>query len=361
MDADHGLAIAREHSLFADVPQSLLTGVFSRDRLCRFVEGDYLMREGAPSNECFIILDGSVRIRCADTHLLERVAQHLIGEQGILDGKPRSADAIAIGNVFALKIPSADFRRLLNHDHRFCRNLARILSEKLRESTDHRGERYAREERLFAGFRAHASEAVLSRLLNSNTFEEDWQPDYRILTILFADIRDFTRISSELPVSDLVSQLNSYFESAADIIHSHDGLIDKFIGDAIMAVFGYPDRREDDQLRAIRCALALQENNGKLYLGEERLRTGIGVAAGKVFCGNIGSGKRCQFTVIGRSVNLASRLQEATKCLDAPILISQEVYEGSYRQVEGVRFDEHCLPLEGMPIGKCYSLEVLET
>ncbi len=153
----------------------------------------------------------------------------------------------------------------------------------------------------------------------------------QLVTILFSDIRGFTAFSENKSPEEVVSRLNEYLSAMVDVIFENDGTLDKFIGDAVMAVFGSPIQREDDPMRAVRTALEMQKRLAALNSkwraeGKEELRVGIGVNTGEVIAGNIGDIRRMEYTVIGDNVNVASRLVNLTKDYNCPIIISESTY-----------------------------------
>ena len=169
----------------------------------------------------------------------------------------------------------------------------------------------------------------------------------RSVAILFSDIRSFTVISENNSAEKIVSFLNSYFQHMVSLIKNSGGVIDKFIGDAILAIFGAPTSYEDNAARAVRAAAAMINKLPEIIVEGINLppggfRIGIGIHEGSVIVGNIGSQDKFDYTVIGDNVNLASRLEGITKHYKRQIIISEVVAlkvkdEFSLREVDTVR------------------------
>jgi adenylate cyclase len=155
------------------------------------------------------------------------------------------------------------------------------------------------------------------------------------VTVLFSDIRSFTSISETMEPRALLDFLNEYFTGMVESVMHHHGVVDKFIGDAIMAVFGAPVPDPEDPLRAVKAALEMRArletiNEAFKLRGLPEIRTGIGIHSGQVVAGNMGHAERMEYTVIGDTVNLASRLESMTKELKCDVILSEDLY----RQVE---------------------------
>jgi adenylate cyclase len=156
--------------------------------------------------------------------------------------------------------------------------------------------------------------------------------DRKDVSILFSDIRGYTTLTEHLEAEEVVSLLNEYFESMVDAVFKHKGTLDKYIGDAIMAVFGSPLPLEDHAWMAVQTSLEmrhrLHEFNQRRYAANKpRINIGVGINSDTVISGNIGSSKRMEFTAIGDGVNLGSRLESITKQYGADIIISDNTYQ----------------------------------
>ncbi len=339
------------------------------DMLCTYVDGEIILQEGKPADRLIVILQGTVEILRDGVFLVSRNANEIIGELGVLDNEVYSATAVAWGTVQVLAIPAALAKKFLRN-YRFTLNLIKILSAKLREATDDEAVRLAQEEKMFAAFRSHVHPRVLDDLL-ARGLENYGAPRYLDCAILFADIRSYTSLSLEATPEQIVNELSRYLDGMIEIIHAHDGMIDKFIGDNVMAVWGFaqlallstsphPKQRppvlqtltrplrdaapmsfapngplasskanhskENDSVKALNCAIAMWKAAQKYSFRGRPIEIGIGLNYGTVFCGNVGNDRKRQFTVLGHPVNLASRFESLTKELKAPIVVGESFY-----------------------------------
>ena len=191
-------------------------------------------------------------------------------------------------------------------------------------------QRLRKEEELRGKLSRYVGQNLLDRLVISKD-DVLFENERREVTILFADIRAFTTMSESMPVEDIVSMLNVFFSAMVDVIFKNNGILDKFIGDEIMAIFGPPFRENTSPCYdAIQAAIEMQKVTEKMMesrknLGKETFKIGIGINTGEVIMGNVGSRNRMDYTVIGDSVNTAARLQAVAK--GGEIIIGAKTYE----------------------------------
>ncbi|MDI6755485.1 MAG: adenylate/guanylate cyclase domain-containing protein [Thermodesulfobacteriota bacterium] len=209
------------------------------------------------------------------------------------------------------------------------------------------GYRYMTEERekkkVRGAFQYYLNASVVEQML-INPERLKLGGEKKDLTVLFSDIRGFTSISEHLTPERLVKFLNEYLTQMTDIVFKYDGLLDKYMGDAIMAIWGAPLDQADHTLRACYTALEMVEELQRLQKkwaaeGMPGMNIGIGINAGPMVVGNMGSERRFDYTVMGDSVNLGSRLEGLNKLYGTYIIVSEMTYERVQGEVLGRELD----------------------
>ena len=190
------------------------------------------------------------------------------------------------------------------------------------------GER--QERRLRAAFKHYLSPALVDQVARDPTLLQ-LGGEQKELTVLFADLRNSTGIGAKLPPAEFVRLLNEVMETMTDVLFAHDGMLDKFTGDGLVAVFGAPLPQPDHALRACRAALAMVGELAPVQARWARpdlppVDIGIGINTGRMIIGNMGSKERFTYTVIGDEANLGARLEAANKDFATRILISEATW-----------------------------------
>lgn len=344
---------------------------------------EVIVNRGEYNDSIYIVFKGSVKVYADDNFLyvLQRIGD-IFGEMCIFQDAPSTMTFIAEDGLETLKVslttvknhPQENLHELY---HVFFKWYATVLNEKLvlanskaklLESTQLLVEQknIEMEERVkeqtmaneiindaFENLRNAKIELVETKKIASmtNTFKKfvpeqflrrlgDADVDDIVVgnaesdfvTILFSDIRDFTRFSENLSVNEVFNFLNAYLKRMSIPIHQHQGFIDKFIGDAIMAIFNIPDQGNALEAEgALESAIGMQAELIQYNIHRKKynyppIRIGVGIHSGPVMMGTIGSEKRMDFTVIGDAVNLASRLEGMSKFYGAGIVISQDTF-----------------------------------
>jgi adenylate cyclase len=185
--------------------------------------------------------------------------------------------------------------------------------------------------RLAKFFRSYVNEQVVQDILNLDK-PVDLEGKRERICILFSDVRSFTTFSENRPPEEVVRTLNEYFSEMTEVILDNNGTVDKFIGDGLMAFFGAPLHIKNPTLAAVRAAVQMREKLAELNIkwaaeGREQLDNGIGLHTGYALVGNIGSSRKMDYTAIGDSVNIASRVEGVTKTKGAPVLVTKDAFE----------------------------------
>ncbi|MBD2326900.1 adenylate/guanylate cyclase domain-containing protein [Alkalinema sp. FACHB-956] len=194
-------------------------------------------------------------------------------------------------------------------------------------------ENKVQEARIKSNLERYVPTQLVQAILDSQG-EISLAPVRKNISILFSDIRNFTSQCEELPPETIVNHLNEYFTHMVDVIFHHQGTVNKFVGDMIVALFGAPSFPENSEVRAIEAAIAMQRRiqTHPVTWIREHFHTGIGISSGSVIVGNIGSPQHMDYTAIGDQVNTASRLQSLAK--GGQILVSRSIYEATRDRFE---------------------------
>jgi adenylate cyclase len=171
------------------------------------------------------------------------------------------------------------------------------------------------------------------------------------VTVLFADCREYTRLTQELGIEKLIPVTEEFFKTSAEVIRAQHGIVDRFLGDAVMAFFNVPIKHDDHVLRAVNAAFQIQEGvmrinarlNGVFVLG-----VGIGIATGTALTSNMGSTNCSDYTMVGDSINIASRLQG--QAAPGEVLVTEDVYKAISAAFPGAMRAEYLLKGISLPV-----------
>lgn len=198
-----------------------------------------------------------------------------------------------------------------------------VLCRQMRRAVAHAQQR----DHAVSVFGQHVSPEIAERLLRQSI---DIEGETRDACVMFLDIRGFSRIAADKTPHEIMQYLNTLFGALIDVVNGHRGIVNKFLGDGFMAVFGAPADDADRLPNALNAARAILERVDALNLSGAIPPTqiGIGLHAGRVFTGNVGTAQRKEYTLVGETVNLAARIEQACKDYDAHLLVSENVIAG---------------------------------
>jgi len=261
----------------------------------------------------FSILTGFILLRKCSDQLINLSRETSVASDGESNGP------IKIKADQELIDIAANFNIILNKYGSVDRNV-KVQSVQLMSYARDLSQSYKRakeEEELRSRLSRYVGEHLVEKLVNSKkgVFLENERKE---VTILFADIRSFTSLSEKMTAEDVVSMLNQFFDTVVDIVFRRNGVLDKFVGDQLMAVFGLISSDSSAPFDATRAAIEMQEATEALMKvrdkqDKETFSIGIGINTGSAIVGNVGSENRMDYTVIGDAVNVAARLEQMTK------------------------------------------------
>lgn len=311
-----------------------------------FIPGDWLMREGDTADCAYVLLAGTIEILKGDVVIDRQQKEGLIGEMGIITSTPRSTSVRAGTEVRALRIAASTFLSVIDAHPQILRNICRELSEKIRTSQTVRHEQHQKLQVVQQAFEKCVSASVLDRIMQSSSPEELLAGSMAEAAILFFDIRGFSAASEVMEPKALLEALNAHLEIMVESVLAHEGVINNFIGDAVLAVFNCPIPSPISSRQALRCALDCEQRLHQLHarMGgphHAKFSFGVGLNFGSVVAGAIGSQSRYNYTVLGDAVNLAARLEGLTRHYPVTVIMSEDLVNQmeNAEQAECLRID----------------------
>lgn len=216
--------------------------------------------------------------------------------------------------------------------------------------------------------------ALMAKYVSKEIMEEilkdpeqiDFEGKRADISVLFVDIRNFTHISETIPPEEVTKFLNEYFNELIPVIFKHNGTVNKFIGDAVMVIFGAPVNDPNHAENAVKCAVEMIQKIRDLsvqwVLAEDKpeINIGIGISSGEAFVGNVGSTERFEYTAIGNTVNVANRLETFNKLYKTSILISEDTFNRVKDIIKVKEVDSVCVTQDSEPL-KIYELNALNS
>ena len=367
----------KESRHFKNIEDNVLQRLLPLTKYCKFKNKQIIIEQGIANQEVYIIISGKATV-IVDGNFLYTIQRKgdVIGEVGLITGKVANSTIEACGHLECVQISThflAESDDETGRELRFLiyRWFSRVLADKL-YMTSQKAKLFARAEKMIAQknqqlesniaelkaaydelqhtrielqeskrltaltnvFQKFVPAQYIERIATKNVEEiEVGDAVNNFITVLFSDIRAFTTLSEKMSPQEVFQFLSAYLKRMSNPIHRNGGIIDKFIGDAIMAVFSLPGQSVADEAKgAIKAFLGFQRtlkmyNKHRQKIGEAPVKIGVGIHSGPAMIGTVGSDTRMDFTVIGDSVNLASRLENLTKYYDVSCIISQETYK----------------------------------
>ena len=324
----------KENILFKNL-HSNFTSEFS-DSSCflEFNENEKIFSQGENSDSILIIKKGLISLQINNQEVAERTSGEIIGEQGLIDNMPRSTDAFAKKATSIFKLDKNDFSKFSDTYPVFMKNLLAILSSKLRQSSNERGTIYKRDFLLRQVLSSHVSKRAYGELIQKiddlipkkidDKFDID--PPKKVKGIVqFIDIRSFTRLSEKYNLEIIQELLMNYFNIVTKVTNQYNGQIDKFLGDGVLIYYiGNCDIIAED---AVNAAFQILRDINEYDFGiDEKIQIGIGMDCGDFLFGPFGSSLRMEYTIIGDTVNTASRIQDKTKEYNTNCIISEKIF-----------------------------------
>ncbi len=305
--------------------------------LKKYKDGEMIFDENTIGNEMYIIKQGIIKIirrrEKREIVLATLGPGDFFGEMAIFTGQTRSAGAEALGDCALQVIDKERFLEIAKEP--IVWRILERMSHRIREFDDEMEDLLIEDDlrKVVKLFRRYVAPQVVDEILRTASTEAiNLSGELRVVTVVFADIRDFTSIAEKLKPREVVDLLNTYLGQMTRVVFRYEGTVDKYIGDAIMAVFNAPVEQVDHEWLSVCAAFQMREMAEHLKKANSMISIGIGVNSGSAVIGNIGTDLHLDYTVTGDAVNVASRLCRAAK--PGQLLITENTYEKTKEHVE---------------------------
>jgi class 3 adenylate cyclase len=328
VDDAERIALLRSTELFRDAPPDVLRALAAACDVVQMAQAAVVFEKGSGDDAMYLVADGELELYIGDAMLDRFMPGTCFGEMALLTEQPRTGSVRAASPARLLRLSRGVFRDVLARHPAMAFGVIRDLATKIRSSIDVRLRQHETLRLVRDAFERSVSKAVMDEILATGEPVALMDGKETRATVAFADIRGFTSIAEGLSPRATIQYLNAYLGALADAVFDAGGTVDKFIGDAVMAYFGAPLSGPDDALAATRCALAMPEKLREIDRGQGRPagargapQIGVGIATGVVVAGCVGNARRMEYTVMGDTVNLASRIEGLTKVYGCRVLM----------------------------------------
>lgn len=356
------LQVMSRSEIFSSISERVISKLAREASIRNYPAGTLIMRQNEIGNTFYLMVSGIVRAyRVSESGIEISLAEfgpcQGFGEISVLSKRPRTAFVQTTQASCLMEFSEENFHRLCMEFPQISMALNRVLCERLitgNLSLDRVSNKELAVRQLFGKY---VAPEVRDKILSGQISLDG---DVRNVTLLFADLRDFTPLVEITPPKVMVSILNAYFTEMTHAIRSEKGVVLQYIGDEIEAVFGAPLDLSDHQDRAVRAALKMKKrlktlNTQLRKVGMSDLRHGIGIHTGRVVAANIGSSDRMSYSLVGDTVNIASRIQDANKRLKTDILISDDTQKGLQKKYN----IKNLPPVSLKGVGRAVSLKAI--
>ncbi|MFH1529497.1 MAG: adenylate/guanylate cyclase domain-containing protein [Pseudomonadota bacterium] len=336
------------YPLFEGMPAADLAAVARRlePRDIRHLQDDeVLFRQGDEAMACYLLERGEVRLAVNGVTYATARGPQTIGERALVSGSPRSATAIVKTPGPVVELRREVFVALLGESTVFAGNVARLLADKLGWALKDKAASQASASSYYSILRNHMPKEAVDALYASEMGVKGPRRLERCV-VLFADVANYSGLTRDVEdPTTIADELSEYFAEMCRLIHGYGGVVNSFLGDGILAFWGFPSWSDAFPGAALECALEMRRGCGAFSLGSGRVVNRIGLAMGPVFCGVVGKEPVQRFTILGPVVNLAARLEQANKKLDTAVLVRGPEFQATLAALPASLLDEYDPPV----------------